>query len=93
MVLTKQLLENTLGFRLDNDEAVSELHLPKFARCIPVLSLCYMGKRPARVLRRSEVTYTFCAFSVHSFNRYSVEIGLYGQSFARLLHSNRVSYP
>ena len=51
MVSTKLLLENAFAIR--NYEAASEPLLPKVARYIPVLSLRYIGRCAARVLKRS----------------------------------------
>ena len=53
MVFAKLLPENALAIRPCNYEAVSEPLLPKVASCIPVLPSRYMGKRAARVLKRS----------------------------------------
>ena len=44
MVFTKLLLENALAIRPCNYGAASEPLLLKVARCIPVLSLRYIGK-------------------------------------------------
>ena len=54
MVFTKLLLQSTPAIRPYNYEAASEPLLPKVARCIPVLSLRYIGKYAARVLKRSD---------------------------------------
>ena len=53
MVFTKLCLENALAIRPCNCEAALEPLLPKVARCIPVLSSCYVGKCAAHVLKRS----------------------------------------
>ena len=58
MVLTKLLLENALAIRPCNCEAASEPLLPKVARCIPVFSSRYIGKCAARVLKRSDPTFS-----------------------------------
>ena len=47
------LLQDSLDVRRYDHEAASEPHLPKVACCIPVLSSRYIGKRAARVLKRS----------------------------------------
>ena len=62
MVFTKLLLENALAARPCNCEASLEPLLPKVARCIPVLSLRYIGKCAARVLKRSEATFVYLPF-------------------------------
>ena len=60
MVFTRLLLENALAIRPCNCEAASEPLLPKVARCIPVLSLRYVGKCAARVLKPSGCTCVSC---------------------------------
>ena len=66
MVFTKLLLENALAIRPCDYEAASEPLLPKAARCIPVLSSCYVGKCAVRVLKRSGLGKK-PAFSFHFF--------------------------
>ena len=53
-------MQDTLAVRRYDHEAVSELLLPKVARCIPVLSSRYIGKYTARVLERSDSTDHVC---------------------------------
>ena len=74
MVFTKLLLENALAIRPCNYGAASKPLFPKVARCVPVLSSCYIGKCAARILKRSafdqrslivltglwEVTFDYC---------------------------------
>ena len=61
MVFTKLSMENTLGIRPDNYEAVLEPLLPEVVRCIPVLSSRHVGECAARVLKRW--TIKFLGFS------------------------------
>ena len=48
------MLQNTPAIQSYYYEAASELLLSKVPRCIPVLSLRYIGKCAARVLKRSD---------------------------------------
>ena len=54
MVLTKLLLENALSIRPCNYKAALEPLLLKVARCIPVLSSRYVGKRAGRTSSLNE---------------------------------------
>ena len=53
MVFTKLLLENALDIQPCNYGGASESLLPKYARCIPVLSSRCKEKCADRVLKRS----------------------------------------
>ena len=58
MVLTKLLMEDALAIRPCSCGAAPEPLLPKVARCIPVLSSCYMGKCATRVLKLYDLSHS-----------------------------------
>ena len=67
MIFIKLLLENTVAILPYNYEVAPELLLPKFARCIQVLSSHYMGKCAIRVLKRSDIDELGCTLKSDHF--------------------------
>ena len=75
MVFPKLFLENALAARPWNCEAVLEQLLHKVARCIPVISLRYIGKCDVCVLKRSDGLFQNVS-SVHNIQKIRIYLSI-----------------